>query len=203
MPLSAAPVTVVKDPYPDRPYRPATPADWYPESAMSQRPRRRSRGRIDRVTFTLTMLLLIVVGAQTVMLVNLNHRLAVSLRDSAASNVGGQNRLHDLESRTGEMERRIIDTQAVAKDVGGSVFLVEAGGAVGTAFALGNDSGGESTNPVTNYHVVKDLSNQGGREGVLQREDKRVGGQIVKVDIAADLTLLRANGKLPRLVAAK
>jgi S1-C subfamily serine protease len=157
----------------------------------------------------MVVLLLSALGAQTFLLVKLNRRVATLERTAAAVSANGQNRLQTLqdqvqglESRAGDIERRNLDPQAVAKDVLVSVFLVEAGNAVGTAFALGKDDGSGSTNLITNYHVVSDLYATGARTTSLLRGDTRHTATIIKVDPDADLALLRASTELPRLTAA-
>jgi putative serine protease PepD len=191
------------------PVPPASSTTWYGGSeALAHGDRSSRRAPIDRVTTLMTVLLLLAIGLQTYLLMNVSRRVAAAERSVAAGKANEQSQLQaiqdqvrNLASRTGAIERRSMDPQAVARDVVNSVFLVEAGQSLGTAFALGqNDSG--ATHLITNYHVVSDLYNEGGRTTSLVRGDTRVAASIVKIDSDADLALLRADQELPPLAAA-
>jgi len=153
----------------------------------------------------LAALLLIVAVVQTVMIVSLNRRLDSAQRSAATTRHDTQSRLRGLESRTGDLEKHSIDPQSVAHDSLPSVFRVIAttssGGGTGTAFAVGRDPG-DGTDLVTNFHVVATLYQAGGREVGLEHQDQRFTAKIVKVDPFADLALLHATEKFPRLAAA-
>jgi S1-C subfamily serine protease len=187
---------------------PVSPSPWYGEPGPAAGERSRRRGPLDRATTVLTLLLLVAMGLQTFLLMNIGERISVTERNVASANADDRSRLKaiqdqvtNLESRAGAIEGRSMDPQAVAKDVLTSVFLVQAGENVGTAFALGQDDSG-GTNLITNYHVVGDLYADGGRSTSLVRGDTRFTASITKVDPDADLALLRADQDLPGLTPA-
>jgi putative serine protease PepD len=163
-------------------------------------PSPRRGGRLGAVAFVLVLLLLVVAGVQAYLLANLGHRLDAAQRDAKAARAEADSRLRGVESRTGALEKKGIDLQAVAKDVLPSVFRVDTGKAIGTAFAIGKAGGG--TDLVTNNHVVDDLYKSGGREVSLEHNDQRFSAKIVKVDPGHDVALLHSDENFPPLVAA-
>lgn len=147
-------------------------------------------------------LLLIVAGVQAYLLSDLGDKLAEEQRTSASARAEADSRVQGLEGRTGNLEKRIIDPEAVAKDVLPSVFVVETEFGLGTAFAVGKDPGG-GTDLITNHHVIREAYEGGVREVSLVRDDKRFPVRIVEIDPANDLALLHSDETFPRLAAAK
>jgi S1-C subfamily serine protease len=157
------------------------------------------------VAFALVGLLLVVAVVQAVALWNLRGDVRAVERQASADRAAAQQREQNLESRTQDLEQRtgnVLDGAAVAKDVLPSVFRVIAGQRAGTAFAFGTEAGGGGTNLLTNHHVVQEIYDSGGRDVILEQQNRRFAGQIVKVDPVADLALLVTTDKFPRLQSA-
>jgi S1-C subfamily serine protease len=184
-------------------YGEGPPTSGFPAMAppAPARPPRRG-GRLGVVAFVLVLLLLVVAGVQTAMLVNLTSRLDTAQRDARAARAETDSRLRGVESRTGDLEKHAIDPQSVAKDVLPSVFRVNTGRAIGTAFAIGKAADGGGTNLITNNHVVTEVFKIGGRDVSLEHNQQRFPAKIVKVDPANDVALLHTDENFPRLVAA-
>jgi putative serine protease PepD len=82
------------------------------------------------------------------------------------------------------------------------VFRVTAGRAIGTAFAVGKEPADAGTDLITNFHVVEELYQAGGRDVALERRDRKFSAKILRIDEAKDLAVLHSDEKFPRLVAA-
>jgi S1-C subfamily serine protease len=115
-------------------------------------------------------------------------------------------RLDALEGRAGELERLAgdaFDPEEIAAAVLPSVFMVIAGDFTGTAFAVGPGAAGGGTNLFTNYHVVEQVWEQGGRQVALERSDQRYPAEIVDVDPGSDVAWLRAEASFTGLATAE
>ncbi|HEX6500833.1 MAG TPA: trypsin-like peptidase domain-containing protein [Micromonosporaceae bacterium] len=157
-----------------------------------------------RAALILAVVLFVVAVAQTVMLVRLDHRLAVADRRNAAQQQEVGKQLDTLGKRTTALEKRVggaFDPAAVAADVQPSVFRVEAGDFTGTAFAVAAASGG-GTRLITNFHVVDQVYTAGKRDVALVRKNLRFPATIVKVDKANDLAVLSSKENFPKLTVA-
>ena len=136
------------------------------------------------------------------MLWRLNDQLVAAKKDATEDQRLADDRLKGLEERTKELETRAgntLDTVAVAAAVTPSVFRVTAGRAGGTAFAIGKEPSNGGTDLITNYHVVEDMYENGGREVSLERRDARYKATVIRVDTKNDLALLHSDEKFPRL----
>jgi putative serine protease PepD len=149
--------------------------------------------------------LLFVTVMQAVLLWDTRRELSDLRRHANADRAAAEQREAQLDSRTKDLEQRtgnVLDGAAVAKDVLPSVFRVIAGERAGTAFAFGAETAEGGTNLLTNNHVVEELMGSGGREVILEQQNRRFTGQIVKVDVAADLALITTTEKFSRLQPA-
>src|SRR4029078_4875611 len=102
-----------------------------------------------------------------------------------------------LEQKAGQN----LDAQAVAKGVLPSVFRVSTPQALGTAFALGKAPAGGGTDLITNFHVVQEEWDAGGRDVSLERQSLKFSAKIVQVHEGKDLALPHSNEVFPRLPA--
>ncbi|MFK3980456.1 trypsin-like peptidase domain-containing protein [Micromonospora sp. NPDC050397] len=146
-----------------------------------------------------------VVGFQAYQIDRLTGRLADTDRALAEAQRADGTRLDGVEGRTQELENRAgqaFNPEAISTAVLPSVFRVRAGQFTGTAFAVGKPTGNGGTNLFTNFHVVEELWNGGGRQVFLERTDQRFPATIVKVDKANDIAQLSTDGKFTGLVAA-
>jgi putative serine protease PepD len=106
---------------------------------------------------------------------------------------GVGDRLSQVESKVNQQP----DTAAIARKVGPSVFEVETDAGLGTGWVVA--SGGGSSQLVTNYHVVADVWESGGRSVSLHQGDATYIATITKVDAAGDLALLSTRNGFPVL----
>jgi S1-C subfamily serine protease len=183
--------------YPER----VLPAPAY--TAPTQAPPRRRRGVLTYVTLVLVVLLAAVTVYQTIRIQQLSDRLAANEKVLVESQAGDRARLDGLDGRAAEIEKRqgsAFDPEAISTAALPSVFRVSAGNAVGTAFAVGKPSSG--TTLLTNFHVVEELYNGGGRKVFLERKDQRYPATIVKVDKTNDVAQLKADAKFAGLATA-
>jgi putative serine protease PepD len=181
----------------------APPSDGHSRSTVGRHGHRRSR--LGAIALALIVILLMAVAAQTYVIWHLRGQLTSANQRAAAAKSEADARLKGLEERTKELEQRAgktLDAAAVAASVLPSVFLVHAGDFTGTAFAIGGTAGGGGTNLLTNYHVVDQVYRGGGRSVDVEQQNKRFTVRISKVDQKADLALLVATEKFPRLPAA-
>lgn len=108
-----------------------------------------------------------------------------------------------VSRRVGELEARLNsqpDQAAVAKQVGASVFTVESGDSIGSAFVISSE-GGRST-LVTNYHVVEEEWSAGRKRVRLRQEAKQLDATVERVSVGNDVALLTFAGALPALSKA-
>jgi putative serine protease PepD len=176
------------------PSGPPAPGAWSPAP-----PARRS----PLVTALLIVLVVLAVG-QGVGLVLLGTSLSDERSSRHSAQAADAKRISDLESRAAALEKQAaasLDPQAVAAAVLPSVFKVEAGNFSGTAFVIA--ASGSSSSLFTNYHVVADLYEGGGRTVSLVHDNQRFSAKITKVDTDNDVALLTTNDKFPALAAVK
>ncbi|HYN92985.1 MAG TPA: S1C family serine protease, partial [Pilimelia sp.] len=125
------------------------------------------------------------------------------LRDQAAQErADDRARLATLERRAAALEKQageVFNPQAVAAAVVPSVFRVRAGQVTGTAFVVARPGGGQGTHLLTNYHVVQEVWESGGRQVVLERRDQRFNARIVSANEANDVVHLSVAAEFPGL----
>ncbi|RKR90965.1 trypsin-like peptidase [Micromonospora pisi] len=146
-----------------------------------------------------------VVGFQAYQIDRLDGRLGDADRRLAEAQRADADRLEGVEGRAKELENRAgqaFNPEAISSAVLPSVFRVRAGQFTGTAFAVGKPATNGGTNLFTNFHVVEELWNGGGRQVFLERTDQRFPATIVKVDKANDVAQLSTDGTFTGLVAA-
>ncbi|BCJ73013.1 hypothetical protein CS0771_25570 [Catellatospora sp. IY07-71] len=115
-------------------------------------------------------------------------------------------RLDAAESRLGELEKEVggaFNVEKVAAAVLPSVFRVEAGRSIGTAFAVGPQAADGGTNLFTNYHVVEEVWKKGGRTAEITRAGQRFNVKIVRVDKVRDVAHLHTTAKFKGLTVAE
>ncbi|GIF10274.1 S1C family serine protease [Actinoplanes teichomyceticus] len=145
-------------------------------------------GRGRPVILGLVLLLLVVTGWQA-------YRIESMIRSSndLASAVAGE------QGRSAQLEKAlagVFNPEGISTAVLPSVFRVRAGDFTGTAFAVGAGATGGSTTLFTNFHVVEQAWNAGGRTVSLERGATRISATIVEVNEAKDLALLRAKQRI-------
>lgn len=183
-----------------------TPYPSPPPAAVPGRPR---RGWPGVLALILVIVLVAAVAVQSWLLVGLSDRL-----DRANQQLSGLTqeqaytgeRLDALEDRAAELERKageVFDSEAIANAVLPSVFKVSAGDFTGTAFAVGGPSESGGTNLLTNYHVVQQVWERGGREVVLERTNQRYEAEIVDVEPDDDLAWLHTRHSFVGLAASR
>jgi S1-C subfamily serine protease len=151
------------------------------------------------------VLLIGVVGAQAFWVNQLNQRLSSTTGQMGNLQQTSQRQSSPLEARVAALEQALGKTfnpEAIATAVLPSVFRVTAGDLTGTAFAVGKQSGNGGTNLFTNFHVVADVFNAGGRQVSLDRQNQRLTATIVKVDQANDVAQLQTTTKVTGLTVA-
>jgi putative serine protease PepD len=105
-----------------------------------------------------------------------------------------------LGQRVGDLEDRLAtvpDVAALAKDIRPSVFTIEAGGLLGTGFVARTADG--SSTLITNFHVVAEVWDSGGRTVSVVQKDRTYSGRIVEVNRADDLAAIRVDRVLPAI----
>jgi putative serine protease PepD len=163
------------------------------------------RSRLVRAALVLAALLTIIVVGQTYFIVRLGQRQDRAEQAALETRKQADARMRGLETRANALETqagKALDAAAVATDVTPSVFRVVAGDFSGTAFAIGKEPTGGGTDLLTNFHVVEELYDSGGRNVALERDNKRYTAKIVKVGHGKDIALLHANESFPRLQSA-
>lgn len=143
------------------------------------------------------------VAAAVAMTVAAAGGLVLWLDDAAT-----QRRLQAEQSTVARLERNVSELQAaaaqapdwtsVAGRVEPSVFTVEAGDSLGSAWVIRSDAQGSVL--VTNYHVVADAWSSGASTVQVLHRDKTMQGTIYRVDPNDDLALIRVRQPLPALV---
>jgi hypothetical protein len=166
------------------------------------RPVRRSR--LGGVALIFAIVLAIVAITEGVFLYKLNGRIDDTNAAAQKAQAANDARLEGLEARAKELEKKAgqnLDAQEVAKGVLPSVFRVSTPQALGTAFALGKAPAGGGTDLITNFHVVQEEWDAGGRDVSLERQSLKFDAKIVKVDEGKDLAMLHSDEVFPRLTA--
>jgi putative serine protease PepD len=167
--------------------------------------RQRRGGRLGVVAFVLVVLLLAVTGVQAYTIYQLNEKLDDTNTSLGEAREANNARLEGLEGRAKELERKAgasLDAAAVAEGVLPSVFRVSTPFGLGTAFALGKAPAGGGTDLITNFHVVEEHYQRGGRDVALERRGQRFTAQIIRVDPGRDLAVVHSDEQFPRLAAA-
>jgi putative serine protease PepD len=187
-----------------RPARASEPYANYPVAvepppADTRRPADgRGDGRSRILTVLIVVALLLVAGWQA-------WRLERHNRDLARVVSAERDRSAALDDRTEKLERRlagVFDPESISSAVLPSVFRVRAGEFTGTAFSVGDKAAEGRANLLTNFHVVQDVWESGGRRVFLERGKDELSATIVKVSRGRDLALLRADRKVEGLTPA-
>jgi putative serine protease PepD len=145
--------------------------------------------------------LVVVVIIQAFALINLSNKLDAARRDQSHSQAATDLKIADLDSRASSLEssqKATMDPVAVAAAIQPSVYEVDAGDFIGTAFAIESPTGG-GTNLLTNYHVIAAVYETGKRRVTLAHKHERINATIVKADKRNDLALLHIARTLPVL----
>ncbi len=161
-------------------------------------------GRRSPVLTVLVIVLLVLAVVQGVALLALGGKLNQVDKAQRTSQAADAKKIDDLEQRSSALEKQAaasLDSQAVATAVLPSVFKVEAGDFSGTAFVIQSDS--DSSTLLTNYHVVAEVYEGGGRSVDLVHDNERYTAKIIKADEDDDLALLQTSDKFPALAVAK
>jgi putative serine protease PepD len=91
-----------------------------------------------------------------------------------------------------------INSGSISAKVLKSVFTIEAGNALGTAFAVSRTSSG-GTLLITNYHVVAGVWSSGVHSVSLKQGARSISGQIKTVRASQDLASIEVIPELPLL----
>src|SRR4051794_36974101 len=146
------------------PYLPS-PSGAYGYPVVSEpEPARASRTRTPLVLIVILLVLALVAGWSGWQLHRRNDDLATAL-------AAEQQKSARLSDRTGRLEEQlagVFDPQGVSTAVLPSVFRVTAGDFTGTAFSVGSTASGPAS-LLTNFHVVAQVWNGGGRKGLPDR----------------------------------
>ena len=159
------------------------------------------RGRNRLATMLFVLLLLVVAGWQAWRLDQVDNRLVASNERLAAA-VDRQSALADRADRMEKQLAAVFDPEAISSSVLPSVFRVRAGNFTGTAFSFGDKAAEGQANLLTNFHVVEEVWESGGRKVSLERGTDELSATIVKVSKGKDLALLRASRKIVGLDTA-
>lgn len=193
-----SPYATSGQPFSAAPIPPSVP----PSIAPPVTPVRRSR--VGGIALIFAIVLAIVAVTEGVFLYQLNGRIDDTNAAARKAQDANNARIEGLEGRAKELEKKAgqnLDAQEVAKGVLPSVFRVSTPQALGTAFALGKAPAGGGTDLITNFHVVQEEWDAGGRDVSLERQSLKFGAKIVKVDESKDLALLHSDEVFPRLTA--
>jgi putative serine protease PepD len=162
------------------------------------------RSRLGGIALIFAIVLAVVAITEGVFIYRLNGRIDDTNHAAQRAQDGNNARLEGLEGRAKQLEKKAgqnLDAQEVSKGVLPSVFRVSTPQALGTAFALGKAPDGGGTDLITNFHVVQEEWDAGGRDVSLERQDLKFTAKIVKVDRTKDLALLHSDEVFPRLTA--
>ncbi|MER7282358.1 trypsin-like peptidase domain-containing protein [Dactylosporangium sp. NPDC000244] len=163
------------------------------------------RSPLAGIALALAVLLLIVVGVQTALIVDLEKKVDKANATAKSAATDDAARLKTLEDRADKLEQKTggsLDAAAVAESVRPSVFRVTTKYAIGTGFALGKAPSGGGTNLITNYHVVADAYEKGEKDVSLERTDQRFPAKIIEVHPDKDLAVLHTDEEFTKLAPA-
>lgn len=127
-------------------------------------------------------------------------------RDDAAERArleGQQTALVQLELRVGRLETAASkdgDWTSIAARVEPSVFTVESGDSLGSAWVAQANAGGSEL--VTNYHVIASAWTAGASTVTVRQRDRTIPGTIYRVDPNDDLALVHVAARLEPLAPA-
>jgi putative serine protease PepD len=210
LPAPAGPFPPARAGHPQQLVPVTYPLPAYPAHAMPNLPAPGSRlRRLPRFNTALAVLLAVLIGVvawQTVRISNLSTALESAdqrLNDLQRTDGG---RLDEAETRLGALEKEVggaFNVEKLAAAVLPSVFRVDAGLATGTAFAVGPKAFDEGTNLFTNYHVVEELYEGGGRTVKIMRDGQQFDAKIVGVNKLRDVAHLHTTAKFTGLTVAK
>jgi putative serine protease PepD len=142
---------------------------------------------------------------QAVELNRVNDRLRATDERINQGQTADDGRLDPLEEKAADLERRVgevFDPEEIAGAVLPSVFRVRAGDFTGTAFAVGRPAGDGGTHLLTNFHVVEQVYDGGGRGVFIERKDERYPATIVAVDREMDVAQLKTAHRFMGLTTA-
>jgi putative serine protease PepD len=109
-------------------------------------------------------------------------------------------RVEKLQAELDALEKAVAarpDWSAVASQTEPSVFTIEAGSSLGSAWVLRADPSGSDL--ITNFHVVAGAWTSGQTDVQLQQGDRAIPGQIIRVDEVDDIALIHVLVQLPPL----
>ena len=131
--------------------------------------------------------------------------LTAALRDVNKKLDDGRAEANGLSTRVGDLETKAADQPdpaAVARKVEASVFTIETGQGLGSAWVISSDD--QSSTLVTNFHVVEDAVRAGSSTVTVRREsdNTQLTGTIVKTSQSSDLAVVRVPKSFPALPRA-
>lgn len=130
----------------------------------------------------------------------LREALAATSSDAKKQAAASLSATRDLSVRIGTLEARAhntADPAVIAKSAQPSVFTIEAGDALGSAWVA--SSSGSHSLLVTNFHVIAD-EHVNGRSAVrLRRGDRTYDATITSTSAVDDLALISVPERLPKL----
>jgi S1-C subfamily serine protease len=181
------------------------PSSPWPASLAVPLAPKRPAGRGRRVlTGAVLVLLVLAAGAQAYEMKRLNDRLGRADRAGAAAQAEADAQIGLLKTRAAELENTIaaqLNPISVAAKIAPSVYELDAGDYLGTAWAVRNSAGG--TDLITNYHVVAPVYKLGKRAVDLVRGAERLHATVVRVSTANDVALVHVSQSLPVLDVEK
>jgi putative serine protease PepD len=190
-------------------YGPPNQGVGYPSPSSSAGfPTSPARRRLAWPGVTALLLVLALAGAvgfEAYQIDQLTGRLGDADRRLAEAQRADGARLDSIEGRTQELENQagqVFNPEAISSTVLPSVFRVRAGQLTGTAFAVGKPTANGGTNLFTNFHVVEEVWNGGGRQVFLERTDQRFPATITKIDKVNDVAQLSTDSTFTGLIAA-
>jgi len=129
------------------------------------------------------------------------NRLSKSAADLSSQVRSEQAALNALSDRLSAAEAELRsqpNLAEVAQRVSHSVFTIQAGNRLGTGFVTSSSDGGTSI-LVTNFHVIQDVWNAGGRTVSVSQGKRSFDGTIVRVNTGKDLAAVQVSRMLPPL----
>jgi putative serine protease PepD len=112
-----------------------------------------------------------------------------------------QRQVGDLKEIDSRLATRIAagspDIPNISDKVSPSVFTIESGQSLGSSWVASSSQTGSDL--VTNFHVVADLYNAGGRTVTVANPSKVMDGTIKSVSVSGDLALIHVTLQLPAL----